>query len=165
MATTIEGNVYVSGTLVPRRFTPPAGSITDAAIIDGADVDTDKVGKTYVITEALSDHAEDATTVRRELHRVYGATGAVAAFGVYVTVAAGAATTLTVDLLKNGSSILSSTFTVDNGDAAYALVEPAGYSSTALVAGDCLAVSVTLAGANEPRGVTAWLVVKEDPTP
>ncbi len=28
-------------------------------------------------------------------------------FGVYVTVAAGAATTLTVDLLKNGSSILS----------------------------------------------------------
>lgn len=157
----IDGDLYVSGSVVSQSMTLPSASVTNASVAAAAGIDTTKLDHLHVINLALGSHTDDAATVRKAMHRVYGATATVTQFGVYVTVAAGAATTLTVDLLKNGSSILSATFTVDNGDAAYALVEPAGFSSTSLVEGDVLEVSIVLAGTNEPKGVNAFLVIDE----
>jgi hypothetical protein len=112
----------------------------------------------------ICDHATDCPAAKRQvIHRVRGATGTLVEFGVVATVAAGATTTVTVDLKKNGSSVLSSTIALDSTTAAFVLKLAGGFTSADLVVGDVLEVDVSLSGTNEPRGVSCVLTVREDP--
>ena len=65
-----------------------------------------------------------------------------------------------MDLLKNGTTILTGTISITNSHTAYQIVEGTLSSST-LVADDKLEVNVTISGTNEPKGLNACAVIRE----
>ena len=159
----VEGDLYVAGTLAAQSLIPSSASVSDDSIQAAAGIDATKLEHRHQLTLSLFKHTEDAATIRRALHRVYGATATLVKFGVLATVAAGSASSATVQLKKNGVSILSAAITLDSTVTAFDLKEPAGYTSTALVAGDVLEVEITaVSGSTLPKGVTAFLVISED---
>lgn len=161
--TRFDEDVFVAGTLAAQNMVLAANAVrNDANVAPGAGIQASKLQHRHQITLPIFPHETDVASTRRVLYVVYAATATILKFAVGVTVAAGATTTVTIDLYKNGSSILLATFDLDNGDAAYDLVEPSGFSSADLAAGDVLEVVVTLSGANEPKGLFAHLVLNED---
>ena len=156
--------LFVRGSLVVGGpFVPPTGSITDNSIIAAAGVRASKLQQQYVKEKTLSAHAAAASATRQQIHRVMGATATILSFGVVASQAAGAASSATIDLKKNGVSILTATITLDNGTAAFAL-KAGTLSSASAVAGDVFEAEVTaVAGANVPKGLTAYLWFNEDP--
>lgn len=106
-----------------------------------------------------------ATTETVPLFRCYGAAATVVEVACgSIAIAAGAAT-VTVDIKKNGSTILTGVLTLDTANTAY-VGELAAISSAGLVAGDVLtAVLVATAGGGTlPTGVYVIATIDEDPT-
>lgn len=162
MATSVlYGDMYVSGNLTSKSYTPVAGSITDDAIESAAGIQASKLEHRHEITYA-QDSTTDATVERKVMHVVYGTTGTLIKFRVgSVSVASGGGNAV-VDLLKNGVSVLSATITLDGTNTAYVPEDASGYTSTSLVAGDVLEFKLTSAAATKPKGVFAQLILDED---
>lgn len=150
----IKGNLNIQGTLTADQNLPSPGSIVDEMVQASADIDPTKLGQQRIAHQSQV-HGTAATAERRTLCRINGLTGTLVAFRVGLTVAATGDSTVTVDLYKNGSTILSGTITIDNGNAAYSVEAAPGYASTALVQGDVLEVVQTVnAGTGTlPQGV------------
>lgn len=104
-----------------------------------------------------------ATDETRVIHVVRGATATVQEFRAGSIAKAAGGATCTVDLKKNGSSILSSPITLDSGNSDY-VPESAAVTSPDLVADDVLTVVIdgTVGGGTLPTGVYADLVLRED---
>lgn len=155
----VDGDLYVTGTLTAASLNVPASAVGNAEIEAQAGIDASKLEHVHNVTLCLSDHATSAATVRKGIW-VAENSGTIDKFAAFVTVAAGAATTVTVDLLKNGTTVLSALPTITNADTA--LVEDVGtVSSATFTDGDIFEVSVTLTGANPPKGLNARLYVRE----
>lgn len=162
---TLAGPLYVDGQLSAESIILPDDTVGNAAVGTLSPIGAEKLQHQYAVTLALCNHATDfAGPDRRALHKVYGAAGTVLAFSAWSTVLAGATTTVTVDLLKNGTTILTSTITLDSTNTIY-VAEDAVISSAAVVAGDVLECNATISGTNEPKGVAVRLVWREDATP
>ncbi len=160
-SSTITGDLIIRGNLHPTSFTPPSGSITDDAVLSAAGIAADKLEHQYVHTMWLCDHATDFAATRRAIHAVYGATCTLIGFSAGCTVLAGATTTVTIDLLKNGSTVLTTTITLDSTNTVYVL-EDAVILTAAGVAGNLYEVNATISGTNEPKGVYVQLALRED---
>jgi hypothetical protein len=161
--TVIESDVYVNGSLVARTFTAPTSSVSNNSIEASAGVEASKLQHQHQITHKLTSHNTDAGVTREVLHRVKGATGTIIEFGVGATQAAGASSSVVVQLRKNGTTILSTAITLDSTTAAFTLDTASTYTSTALVAQDVLEVDVqTVSGAALPKGLFACLTIRED---
>lgn len=107
-----------------------------------------------------------ATAEDRVIHTVYGDDGTIVAFEAGCVVACVGNATVSVDLHKNGASILSSAIELDSADAAYAVV--AGTIDDADIEdGDVLEVIVTVSAGTGTlgKGVFASLVIREDASP
>lgn len=154
MSDTITANRVYTGTNVFQ------GPIT---IPSNAGLQATSMQHRHQITQWLCDHATNFAATRRSLHKVYGTTGTLLKFSAWCTVLAGATTTVTIDLLKNGSTVLSVTITLDSGNTIY-VSEDATFSSTTLAAGDLLEVNATVSGTNYPKGVGVMLALNEDPS-
>lgn len=157
----VEGNLHVAGSLTAESMTLASGAVTDGSVQAAANVAASKLEHQYNLTVPLCDHATAAAAVRKVAHVVYGATGSVVAFGAGCTVLAAGGGNAVVDLKKNGTTILSSTITLDTGNTVNVLEDAAGFTSTSLVAGDVLEVSIESVAATEPKGVFAHLVIRE----
>lgn len=163
MATSrIDGDLYVVGGLAAQTMTLPAAAVSNTNVAAAAAIAATKLQHQHQLTLPLTDHATAQTVVRKAIHKVYGTTGTLIAFKVGVTVAATAGNSIVVDLLKNGSSILTSTVTVDSTVAAYAVATASGFTSASVSTGDLLEVSVTTVTGTAPKGVHAVLIVQED---
>lgn len=94
----------------------------------------------------------------------YGTTATVLQFAAGSIAKAVGDSTVTIDLKKNGSSILSAVITLDSGNT-NRLLETATLSSTALVAGDWLeiVITATVGTGTLPTGVFVRLLLDEDP--
>jgi hypothetical protein len=160
VANRLDGNVHVAGNLTANSLSLPANAVTDVSVL--GPIGADKLEHQHQITAVLSNHGVDAATTRRALHKLFGATGEMVAFRAWASTPAGATTTLSIHLKRNGSNITSAPIVLDNGQAAFAAVDAPGFTSTALVAGDVLEVDATLTGTNEPQGVSVQLIVRED---
>jgi hypothetical protein len=158
----IQGDTRIAGTLAPQGFTPPAGCINNAAIPAGAGVAASKLEHQHQIATVHCNHATSIAADRRQIHKVMGATGTITSFGVVATVITGATTTTTVDLYKNGSSILSAAISLTSSTAIYIELQAAGFTSAAVVAGDILEAVISISGSNLPKGVTTHLNLRED---
>jgi hypothetical protein len=135
-----QGDLYVNGNLAAASFTAPTGSITDAMIQGNAGIDATKLDHQHQPVYA-QPHGTAAITERQVIH-VAKSAGEVVQIQAGVVVACVGAATITVDLRKNGTTVLTGAITIDNGDAAYA--EVAGtVSVTTYVAGDVFEVVVT----------------------
>jgi len=159
------GDLYVDGTLTPKGLIPPDDCLGDDAWPLGDPLDAEKQVQRHNLlhSQGVAVDAADEAVVLYRCNSADGAAIVKLAAGI-VTAAAGAAT-VTVDLKKNGSTILSAVITIDNSIAAYEAVEPAGYTSTALIEDDVLTIHIdeTIGGGTRPKGVWVELIVDEQP--
>lgn len=161
-ASRIDGDVYINGNLTCKGFKAAPLSINNAAIAVAAAIDATKITQQPRVNFHQPNTA--ATTERRAVYCVYGATANLLAFRAgSIAIAVGAAT-VTVDLQKNGVSILTAVITLDTANVAR-VPEAGSFSSTAFVAGDLLeiVVTATAGGGILPTGVFAQIVLSEDP--
>ena len=161
--TRFDNDIFVAGNIGSRTLTVPAGTILNAAVGSAAAIAATKMIQQHVL-HVSQESAADASDEEFCVHVVYGATGTSVAFEAGVVVAAAGAAVVAVDLHKNGTTVLSSTITLDNSQTAYELVT-ATISTTSLVAGDVLEVLInaTIGGGTLGKGVFASLVLREDP--
>jgi hypothetical protein len=161
----LDGDYHVTGTLSMGRLAAPAASITNTMIAPGASgsyILSTKVQQQWQKTYAQPNTT--ATTETRVVHVVYGAAGTILGFRAGSIVANLTTATVTVDLKKNGVSVLTAVITLDNANTAR-VAEAGTLSTTALVAGDVLEVVITAtaAGGTLATGVFCQVELTEDP--
>lgn len=152
--------VAAGGLKVVGQLSLPAGGITDAMVANFAGIGGDKQQHVYRKTHGQSGTVASVTI---PIHGVFGVTGLLKALKAgLITPCAGAAT-VTIDLKKNGSSVLSSPITLNSASAARTLYA-ATISNTALAAGDFLelVVTATAGGGTVGQGLLVDLLSYED---
>lgn len=152
MATTvIESDVLIRGALVAESFTTPAQSVNSDAIKTGANLDADKLESRIYSSHSQPNSA--ATTETRPLFvaRKAGTVKEVAAGSIAKAVGAA---TVTLDIKKNGMTILSSVITLDSANT-NRIVEVGTLSDAPFAAGDWFEVVIvaTAGGGTLPTGV------------
>jgi hypothetical protein len=141
MAANNLGDTYVNGTLQAKTLIVPAGAIVDSNVAAGANIDALKLRHVTVVTHRQKDGT--AVVTQTELVGIIaGATGTILTFQACLTAACTGAGTVTVDLQKNGVSVLSAAISFSNADAANA-VKAGTINTAAVVQGDLLRVVVT----------------------
>lgn len=163
--TNIDSDVNVRGNLTATTMTIPSGSVVDASINPGAGVEATKLQHEHVGKTEPNGATTTAAVAQGCLHVCRGPTAQIQDFSVLVRTAAIGAATVTIDLWKNGVSILSGTYNITSGLAAYVLHSIA-VTSANLVAGDVVEMAITAAaagGGTLPKGVLGVLTVYEDP--
>ena len=156
-----EGDAYFTGSVSAKEVVLSPGSVTNAKVGAGAGIVATKLEHQYE-----KGYAQESDTVStdeaRPIHAVYGATGTVIAFQVGSIVPPnGAGAEVTVDLLKNGTTILTSAVVLTTSHTARQVV--AGViGTTALVVGDVLEIDIVAGTAGTAaKGVFASLIHRE----
>lgn len=159
----IAGDLQVTGALRAGTFTLPANAVTDTTVLAAAGISASKLQHQYSATYSNASLTTVATE-RRVLHYIYGATGTILAFRCGSVVANIGAATVSVQLKKNGSNILSSATVLDNANTAYIVENEAGFTSAALLVGDVLEVDITATagGGTLATGFFCALILRED---
>jgi hypothetical protein len=137
---TINGDLHVAGALTARELQIPDGSLHDDGVAAAANIAASKLEHQWVKTFAQGS-AVTAVDATQPIHVVHGTTGAVVAIEAGCVVACIGDSTVAIDLLLNGVSILTAPISIDSGDAAYAKVGGAIDDGT-LADGDVLEVDV-----------------------
>jgi hypothetical protein len=156
-------DVQVLGTLTAFQINVPLGAIVDSMISGSANIAATKVQKQFQENYTNADSATTAVSETRVIHAVRGATGTLVEFAAGAVVPLVGADTCTLDLLKNGTTMLAAPISLLNTDTAR-LIKFAGLASNTLVAGDVLEVRVspTHTSGTLPKGVFARVTVRED---
>ena len=164
----ITGDVLVLGNIIANGLIPggnAAGYITDKLIATSAGIANTKVQQQVVLREVISNYGSSPSSVRKTLAIVSGATGSITAFKVTLAQAL-ASGSFTVDLLKNGTTVLSAAVTVNStgGTGGTAYDKIAGViTSPTLAAGDVLEINVTPSTPSGGGGAMAEVVFSQDP--
>ncbi len=138
------------------------GAIEDKHVKAAAGLQASKLQHQHRRTYAQESATAPATGAW-VVHTVVGTVGKLLGFRVGCVVAPSTAETVVVDLLVNGASVLTAQVTIDDGDAAYALVEGV-ISSDALAAGDVVEVKVVSSTGSTQKGVFAEVDLEENYT-
>lgn len=160
MASIHEGDLTVRGTLRATTMVPSSQSVGDAECDAGDPITAEKLEHQY-IARLAQVHGSAATAERRVVHCAYGA-GDVVDVRAGVVVAAIGDSTVTVDVKKNGTTILSAPIVLDATNLAYA-EETGSVSVAAFSAGDVLEVFTTVAAGTGtlPQGLYVNVVLHE----
>ena len=161
MAGRIEEKIYFADTITFKEVVLPAGAVSDDQVAAGA-----KIAASKMVHKHRPSYGQAGTAVSetRAIHGVFGATGSVVAFKAGSITACTGNATISVDLKKNGTSILASPITLDSTKSARVLYA-ANIASAALSVGDWLEVVVTAnAGTGSLGSGLFWQVeIDEDP--
>lgn len=138
---TMKGSTYVDGNLSCKQFTPPTGSIGNNAIaVDG--LDRNKLDHEHQVV--YSQESSIAVVTKR--FPVWFAQAAAVIVNVRASTTNVACTgnaTITIQIKKNGTNILSADLVLDSGNTVRVPEAAAGFTSTALAQNDHLEVDVT----------------------
>lgn len=160
----IPGNVQVSGTASLGGLSAPAGCITNSNIATPAS------GADGIFTTKL-DHRQhirynqpEGTAVATETRQVFitfGAAGTIKAVNAIMKTANSGGATVTVDVKKNGTTVLGSTINVTGTS-----VNTGTLSVTTTAAGDVFEflVTATAGGGTLGDGIYIEMIVDETPT-
>ena len=158
-----EGGLHVDGNLTMKTIGLPAGGVVNTHVSENAGLDATKLKHQYEITQAQGsgDNVAAETQVR---HLVYGTTGEVIAFEGGSIVAGLGTYEVTIDLLKNGTTVLTTPVVLTTNETAMEVVSSV-IGTTPLVANDVLEVDISITGTTgtAAQGVFSRLVVREDP--
>lgn len=160
--TTFNGDLFVNGAFRAKTASLPSSSITNSNVVAGAGISASKLQHQHQHVYA-QEGTNASASARQILHVVVGATGTVESIKATLTTACIGAATITVDLKKNGTTILSAVISFSSSDAAFTL--KAGTISTpAVVVGDVLEIVVvaTAGGGTLGKGIAAVLKIRED---
>ncbi len=160
--TVIQGDVHIVGNLTGATVTPSSSTVTDAAVSASAAISASKIQQQYVFNLCFTGSAASGTY---GFHIAYGAGTIVAIQAASVTAAVGAAT-VTIDLKKGGSSVLTGVITLDNANTART-AEAGSISSASYSAGNFFEVVTvaTAGGGTLPTGLVISVVLRENPNP
>lgn len=150
---TIEGDLRVRGTLIVDDFAPPNSSIGNAQIDVADPINSDKLEHQYLPT--YSQPNTTATTETRVIH-VARAAGTIEGFRAGSIAACSGAATITFDLKKNGTTVLSSVITLDNANTARVIEAGTLSGSPTVAAGDVLEVVITATASGGTLGTGAF---------
>lgn len=158
----VNNDLLVNGAIYASRYVFPTGAVTNAAIVAAAAIDATKSQQQY---QPCFGQNGTAVAERKVIHLVQGATATIVSFKCGVRVACSGNATITVDLLKNGVSVLSAAEVLDLNDAAFAITTPV-VSTTGGVVTNVYEVNVTVnAGTGTlGQGLFAQMTIREDPS-
>lgn len=158
---TLVGDLTIRGTLVAQDMVMPAGVVTSAAVQTAANIDADKLQHRHVVNYGQSGSATSVTMP------VFVATNTCLINSIKagsIAIAIGDST-VTVDLKKNGSTILSAVITLDTGNTAR-IMESGTLTGAGddLIAGDFLELVVvaTVGTGTLPTGLFVQIEIDED---
>jgi hypothetical protein len=157
----MSGNLYVAGTLQAQTLVPSTGSVSNTHVADAAAIEHTKLRHRHVLTYGQSGTAAAATV---PIHLAHAA-GTILAVSAGVIGAHVGDSTTTVDVKRQGTSILTAPIVLDSGNAAR--TEEAGTLDGAqddVTAGDLLEVVVTVNAGTGTLGTGLFVnvVVSED---
>lgn len=159
------GNVLNGGLLVRGGFQAddmniPSSSVGDSQMDASRPIDVDKQIHQYSKQFAQA-HGTGSVDYRGSIHTALGA-GEILFFRAKVSVIPVGGATVTVDLKKNGTTVLSGVITIDNTAVAFE-AQDATLSSPTYAADDEFEVVVdaTTGGGTLPQGLSVLLVVAE----
>ncbi len=147
--TRVEGDLHVNGGLSAKTMTLAAASVADAQVSAGADIAATKVNHQHRAMFAQPNTTATAET--KIIYRCYGTTGTLIEFAAGSIAPCTGNATITVDLHKNGVTVLSAPITLDNANAAR-VAEVGTISDSALVAANVLEVIVAVAAGTGALG-------------
>jgi hypothetical protein len=159
-------DLHVAGTLTAQSITLPALAVNNAAVAVGS-------AGNYLSASKLEhrhmpcysqEAATDAAADNKVVHVCRGA-GTLTRFAAGSVVAATGTGTATVDLRKNGTTVLSAPVVLDSANAAYTPETTVSFTSTALAAGDVLSIVVSaVSGTAKAKGLYAQVELSEEPS-
>jgi hypothetical protein len=158
---TIQGDLYVIGALVAQRVTLPASTVGDAQMNSSSPIGADKSQHQHKKLLAQA-YGVAAVSERRVVH-IAQAAGSIYRFLASLVLANVGAATCSVDLKKNGTSILTAPISLTTGTA-YIPVD-ASVATPAYVAGDVfeIAMTATAGGGTLGQGFFAEATFRELP--
>lgn len=165
----VPGNLQVGGQLTAGSMTAPDNSVADAAVQTPTDMD-DAIDANKVKHENVRTWTDHELEIDEESVAKEGYMWCASAAGTIVSIAMGSVVvatgdnTLTIDVKKNGTTILSSTVVLDSSNTNY-IVEDGTLSVTTFVDGDVFTVHLTLGGSSgaHAKGAFIRMVVQHSP--
>ena len=137
-----------------------AGSVNNQEIASAAGIETSKLQHLYRAATGFGLAIGATPTTREEVVFVAETAGSVQQFAAMCN-DSGTAASVTFDLKKNGTSILSSVVTITNATGDRVVVDGT-LASTALAAGDVLSIALTVSTSTGMQGPFAWVTIKEN---
>lgn len=149
----------MNGQLAAKTMTLASGTVTALSVAAAAGIEATKLQHQH---QPVYCQDQIAYADTRVLHVAYG-DGTTVAFKAGIVTAFVGDATATVNLHKNGVSVLSSAITLDNANTAR-VVEAGTINTTSYVAGDVFEVVVTVnAGTGTlGKGLFCHAVLRED---
>ena len=117
MASRLDGDYHFTGAVTMNEMNIPAGTIVNTDVAAGAAISASKLESRLELTYA-QDRDAMAHRASHIIHSGYGATGDIIAFEAGCAVIGGAGASVDVDLLLNGTSVLSAAITLDSSNTA-----------------------------------------------
>jgi hypothetical protein len=156
MSSKVDGDLVVTGNISARTFTPPTGSVLNASVSPTAAIAATKIQKPRLTR--LNQNGT-ATAETRAVYECRGVTATIQGMRVGSIGPCVGGATITVDLKKNGTTVLSGVVTLNNANTARVAVD-AAVTSTALVVGDWLEVVVTATAGGGTIGTGLFVQVE-----
>lgn len=149
---------WTGGTL-----TIDSGSVTNDTISTAAAIDADKMQHCYKPGTNFGFAIGATPTTREEIVFVASQAGTIRAFNALLNVD-GSSTSITFDLKRNGTTMLSSVITITNttGDRT---VATGTLSVTTFSADDVLSIAMTVTSSTGAQGPFAWIELEENTAP
>lgn len=161
--TILPTDLVIAGNLSAGTITLSASSVTDAKVASAADIAATKLRHQHRAMWQQPNTAATAET--RVIHHAYG-DGDIIAVKAGSIVAAIGDSTVTIDIKKNGTTILTGTIQLDNANSAYT-AEAGTLATMTCSAGDVFTAVITISAGTGtlPTGVYVALTVNEKPAP
>ncbi len=137
-------------------LTGGGGTITDSMVSASAAIAASKMTHEHV--RAYGQPNTTATTERKVIHVCKGA-GTLLSFKAASIVACIGAATISVQLRKNGTNILTGALVLDNANTAYVLEDNPGFTTTSLAAGDALELDATATAGGGTLGTGFYVII------
>lgn len=161
MSTQIDDDLYVRGACVPSTLVIPANSINNEAQIQaGLNLSADKTEQRFFPAWSQPNTAATAETRTLFVARRAGVVNAVLAGSIAKAIGD---STVTVDVKKNGTSILTAVITLDNANTARVAEAGAISGAGTFVSGDWYEVVIAISAGSGtlPTGVFVMLEVDQ----
>jgi hypothetical protein len=159
----VRGDFHFNGDLSCDTFAPPAGCIDNEAVESGAEIDADKVERR--ITKTYAQNANAASAADRRVIHVARKPGVLTEVKAGVVVACLGDSTITVNVKKNGTTVLTAVVVLDNTNTAFA-IESGAVSGAAddYVTGDVFDVTITVSAGTGTLGFGVFVETTFDET-
>lgn len=144
-------------------LTLDSGSILNDAISSAAAIDADKMQHCYKPGTCFGFAIGATPTTREEIVFVASQAGTVRAFNCLLN-DTGTSTSITFDLKKNGTTMLSAVETITHGDSDRSVQTPT-LSVTTFAADDVISIAMAVSSSTGAQGPYAWIELEENTAP